>query len=57
MIFSDEKKRNLDGPDGFTSYWHDYRHGEKILSRRQAGGGGVIIWSVFRNLGARMWRF
>jgi transposase len=45
VIFSDEKKFNLDGPDGFRYYFHDLRKDEKILSRRQAGGGTVMVWA------------
>lgn len=47
VIFSDEKKFNLDGPDGYSYYWHDLRREPSILSRRQAGGGSVMVWGAF----------
>lgn len=46
IIFSDEKKFNLDGPDGFSCYWHDLRTEEKIFSKRQSGGGSVMVWGA-----------
>lgn len=46
IIFSDEKKFNLDGPDGFSYYWHDLRTEEKIFSKRQSGGGSVMVWGA-----------
>ena len=47
VVWSDEKKFNLDGPDGFNYYWHDLRK-EKLFSvRRNLGGGGIMISAAF----------
>lgn len=43
VVFSDEKKFNLDGPDGYSYYFHDLRKEEIILSRRHSGGGSVMM--------------
>lgn len=47
VFWSDEKKFNLDGPDGLAYYWHDLRKDKLIFSKRQQGGGSVMIWSGF----------
>jgi transposase len=41
VIFSDEKKWNLDGPDGNQFYWHDLRKEPQYFSKRQQG---ECIW-------------
>ncbi|POM74340.1 transposable element Tc3 Transposase putative [Phytophthora palmivora] len=43
ITFSDEKKWNLDGPDGFQHYWRDLRKEPRHTKRRQAGGGSVMM--------------
>ena len=45
VIFSDEKKFNLDGPDGFKFYWHDLRKEPQYFSKRVCGGGSVNVWA------------
>ena len=45
IIFSDEKKFNLEGPDGFAYYWHDLRTEKKIFSKRQSSGS-VMVWGT-----------
>ena len=46
-IFSDEKKFNLDGPDGLIYYWHDMRNEPRIRPSRVQGGGSLMIWGGF----------
>ena len=46
VIFSDEKKFNLDGPDGYHYYWHDLRTEPKYFSKRAFGGGSVMVWAA-----------
>ncbi|KAF1333306.1 hypothetical protein FI667_g2938, partial [Globisporangium splendens] len=40
LIFSDEKKFNLDDPDGFRHSWWDVRQPLRLSARRQSGGVG-----------------
>jgi hypothetical protein len=47
VIFSDEKKFNLDGSDGLRYYWHDIRKEPKLLSNRAQGGGSAMVWTAF----------
>jgi transposase len=47
VIFSDEKKFNLDGPDGYKHYWHDLRKEDRLLSRRVHGGASLMVWAAF----------
>lgn len=43
VVFFDEQKFNLDGPDGLQYYLYDLRSDERLVSRRQGGGGPVIV--------------
>jgi hypothetical protein len=47
VIFSDEKKFNLDGPDGCQYYWHDLRTEPQYFSKRVQGGGSLMVWAGF----------
>ncbi|GBN89588.1 Transposable element Tc3 transposase [Araneus ventricosus] len=47
VIFSDEKKRNFDGPDGNIKYWYDLRKEHRSFFSWQLGGGSVMAWAAF----------
>ncbi|RHY27095.1 hypothetical protein DYB32_007052 [Aphanomyces invadans] len=44
VVFSDEKKWNLDGPDGLKSYRHCIGREQKAVFSRQNGGGSLMVW-------------
>lgn len=51
VIFSDEKKFNLDGPDGLKYYWHDLRRKHSVTMSRNFGGGTIMVWAAFSYFG------
>jgi len=51
VVFSDEKKFNLEGPDGYNYYFHDMRKEEHILDRLHSRVGGVMVWGAISYYG------
>lgn len=51
IIFSDETKWNLDGPDGLQHYCRDLRQPVRQTNRRQMGGGSVMVLARFSAAG------
>jgi transposase len=47
VVFSDEKKWNLDGPDGMRYQWTDTRRPIQPNVRRHSGGGSIMVWAGF----------
>ena len=43
IVWSDEKKWNLDGPGGFKFYWHGSRMKELTFLKRRSGGGSLMV--------------
>jgi hypothetical protein len=46
-VFSDEKKFNSNGPEGYKNYWRDLRQPAQSFEHRQNGGGSVMVWGAF----------
>ena len=51
VLFSDEKRFCLDGPDAYSYYFHNLKMPELNQMRRQQGGGGVMLWGVITSYG------
>uniref|UniRef100_A0A1I7WPR0 HTH_Tnp_Tc3_1 domain-containing protein n=1 Tax=Heterorhabditis bacteriophora TaxID=37862 RepID=A0A1I7WPR0_HETBA len=49
--FSEEKKFNLDGPDGWYSYWRDLCKELQYFSTRNFGRRSVMVWGAFSAMG------
>jgi hypothetical protein len=47
VVFSDEKKFNLDDPNGFSSYSHDLPHNNPLRMSRSFRDGAVMVWTAF----------
>ncbi len=47
VVWSDEKKFNLDGQDGVQYYWADLRKERELFSKNAHGGGSVMVWAGF----------
>ena len=45
VIFTDECRATLDGPDGFSTGWVRFNHDAPSRVRRQQGGGGIMFWA------------
>ncbi|CDF41124.1 unnamed protein product [Chondrus crispus] len=47
VVWSDEKKFNLDGPDGLAYKWHDLRKQKEWFWKRHSGRASVMVWACF----------
>ena len=51
VIFSDEKRFNLDGPDGYKYYWHSIHKAELSCSLRPKCQKTVMVWGAISPFG------
>jgi hypothetical protein len=54
VVFSDEKKFNLDGLDVMFHSWADPKLDRAIFSTRSSRTGGVIVWACISSTGTIM---
>lgn len=51
VVFSDERRFTLDGPDGLSAHWQDTRRPGAWRVNRRNNGGGVMVWGAFSAAG------
>ena len=51
IIYSHEKKFNIDGPGDWCRYQGDLRKGEKTFCKGNTGDGGVMVWDALSKSG------
>jgi hypothetical protein len=51
LIFTDEKRFCLDGPDGYLYYFHDLRKEEEFAARHHRRESGVMVWGAISSKG------
>lgn len=45
VLFTDESRITLSGPDGWARGWVCKQHDSRKFFKRQQGGGGIMIWA------------
>lgn len=56
IVFSDEKRFCLEGPDHCRYYWHDIRT-EKLVYPKNAFSTGIMVWAAISNNGFKAMDF
>lgn len=44
VVFTYEKKFNLDGPHELSAYWHDLRRDPEVFLTRHQEGKSLMVW-------------
>ena len=55
IVFSDEKRFCLDGPDGTACFWADNCMPKGTFSKQERGGGDIILWAGIFWRGKSFW--
>lgn len=46
MVSLDDKKFNLDGPDGLKMYWHDLQKRKPTFLTRHQVDASILVWGA-----------